>query len=270
VQIKGGDTSISMDNEFKSTIWSDVTDSEAVSSILGKYNLSADVKSTDAKHLEKKHTLIQNESDLRFVKRLARRNGCYFWITCNLPGEKEAGHFQRPQLDASPAAELIINDKNSNISALNIQFDTERPNSIIGKQIDLNTKDILNGDISKTPQTILGSKTLQDISKDPHSLRLASPVDDAGDLKSRSEAVLIESDWFVRASCSTSLHKLGKVVRANTIVNMVGAGSRHSGKYLVHSVRHIIDATVHVMEIELVRNGWNEASGGGGLLSKIF
>jgi hypothetical protein len=40
-------------------------------------------------------------------------------------------------------------------------------------------------------------------------------------------------------------------------VTLTGAGSRHSGKYLVARVSHQIDATDHVMEAELIRNGWN-------------
>jgi hypothetical protein len=85
---------------------------------------------------------------------------------------------------------------------------------------------------------------------------VVAPVDDSGDLHARGEGALIESDWFVRATCQTSVHAMHAIVRANTIVNLRGVGKRHSGKYYVASVRHIIDATAHNMEIELIRNGW--------------
>ena len=61
---------------------------------------------------------------------------------------------------------------------------------------------------------------------------------------------------FIRATCETSLPTLGKLVRAHTVVEVKGAGSRYSGKYLVSGVRHKIDAEAHKMSIELVRNGW--------------
>ena len=40
------------------------------------------------------------------------------------------------------------------------------------------------------------------------------------------------------------------------LLELDGAGSRHSGNYLVAGVRHTIDAGGHRMELELLRNAW--------------
>ena len=45
-------------------------------------------------------------------------------------------------------------------------------------------------------------------------------------------------------------------MRAHTVVELQGAGIRHSGKYFVGGVRHTIDADRHRMELELLRNAW--------------
>jgi len=45
-------------------------------------------------------------------------------------------------------------------------------------------------------------------------------------------------------------------VRAQTVINLRGAGTRFSGKYFVTGVKHTIDAAQHRMEVELSRNGW--------------
>ena len=69
----------------------------------------------------------------------------------------------------------------------------------------------------------------------------------------------------------TSLHKLSALIRVHTVVQVRGAGTRHSGKYYVTGVKHSIDATNHKMEIELARNGIGSEGGGvHGLLSSIF
>ena len=49
---------------------------------------------------------------------------------------------------------------------------------------------------------------------------------------------------------------LGAPVRAHTVVELSGAGSLHSGRYLVAAVRHLIDPAGHRMTVELVRNAW--------------
>lgn len=255
VEVKGADSSITMDREFRSVVWPDTTDSDVVNSILANYSLLPDVDSTDTRHIETKHSLVQRETDLKLVQRLARRNGCYFRITAESPAG-ETAHFKRVQLDTTPVTELKINGQEPNIQSLSIQFDVERPTSVAGLQLDVNTKSDINGDLQQSTMQNLGEKSLRDITGDTRSVQLAPPADDAGDLQARGEAALAESGWFIKASCSASIHKVKTVIRPADIVVIDGAGSRHSGKYLVAAVRHTITDDDHSMDLELVRNGW--------------
>jgi hypothetical protein len=254
--VHGSDSAIKMDRETRSVQWSDVTDDAAVSSICANYGLLADIQGTNAGHFENKHTLIQRDSDLRFVKRLARRNGYLFWITCDAAGI-ETAHFKPPPLAGSAANSLIINMDSPNLDTFDISWGVERISSVIGAQLDLNTKNDLDGNMAATSLTILGDKSLQQITGDTRSIHLDAPVDDAGDLQARGEGTLTEANWFIRAHCETSIYGLGGLVRAHTLVEVRGAGSRHSGTYFVAAVRHLIDSTAHRMEITLLRNGWS-------------
>jgi hypothetical protein len=257
LDIRGADTSVKMDRESGSAIWTDLTDSDAVQSILAKYGYTPDVESTSAGHYEKKHTLIQRESDLSFVRRLARRNGFDFWISYDSFGI-ETAHFKRPPLGESPSAQLVINLDSPGTGALDIEWDVEHPTSIEGKQLDLNTKADIDVTVQQSPQTLLGDLGLADITGDTRSVHLSAPADDSGDLRSRGEAAQIEADWFIHAGCQVKMADLGKLVRAHTVVEVRGAGSRHSGKYYVSSVKHKINPSDHIMEIELIRNSWNK------------
>jgi len=127
---------------------------------------------------------------------------------------------------------------------------------VIAAQLNLNDKTSISGAVSASPLPPLGSQSLSDITGDTRSAHLHAPVDDAGDLTARGEGALIEDAWFIRATGQTSVNALGDIVRANTIVNLRGVGTRHSGNYYVASVRHTIDPSAHHMEFELVRNGW--------------
>lgn len=255
VDIIGGDSSLEMDRETKSAVWPDVADSDAVQTILGTYGLSADIQPTDARHLEAKHSLVQRGTDLRFVRNLARRNGYLFWLTCDTSGV-ETAHFKRPPIEGNGDTELIMNLETPNIQALDITWDVERPTSIEGLQLDMNTKTDLDGAVDDSPQTLLGSAGLRDVACGRRSVHLSAPADDTGDMLARSRGALIEADWFIRATCNTSVNQLGTLVRAHSVVNVRGLGSRHSGRYFVSGVRHVIDAAAHRMDLELVRNGW--------------
>jgi phage protein D len=255
VDVIGADTSVTMDREARSKVWDAVRDSDVVTQILATYGLEPDAANTAATHAEEKHTLVQRDSDLRFVRRLARRNGYLFWLTAD-PSGIQTAHFRRPPLDGAPAAKLAINLDKPTVNTLEIAWDVERPTSAQAMQLNLADKSDIDGSAPKSPLKLLGDKSLADITRDTRSVLVAAPVDDVGDLRSRGEAALVESDFFVRVTGETSPHALGAVLHAHTVVELQGAGRRHSGPYFVASVRHTIDALTHRMEFELARNGW--------------
>jgi hypothetical protein len=255
--VLGADSSLKMDREDKVAAWSELTDSSAVSSILSQAGFVPDVETTAAGHAELKHTLIQRETDLAFVRRLARRNGYLFWVDSDELGV-ETAHFKRPVLDGEGALDLIINltDPRPNVTALEISWDVERPTSTEAAELDLNDKSDISGAVASSPLTPLGGAGLADIAAEPRVAHVRAPVDDAGDLGARSEGTLIEASFFVRATGATTLSALGGVMRAHTLVNLRGVGSRHSGLWFCAAVRHSIDSTEHRMDFDLIRNGW--------------
>lgn len=252
VIVKGADSSLAMDREFRSTTY-EGADSAAITQLLGNYNFTPDVTTTSPSHTEDKHNLVQRSSDLQFARKLARRNGFKFWVTCDAMGV-ETAHFKRPDLASESVADLKINQQDFNINDLHITWDAHRPSNAQGLQLDFANKQNLTGTVATSPQEPLGSTNQQAFITNQVTIDLSAPVDDAGDLTARLEAAMIESSFFVQASCQTSMQQLGKVVRVATIVTVIGAGTQHSGKYLVAGVTHRIDEASHTMQIELIRN----------------
>jgi hypothetical protein len=255
LEVQGMDNSITMGREAKSQVWAGLKDSDAVAAILGNYGFIPDVEATDAGHYEDKHALIQRNSDLQFVQQLARRNGYLFWLSCDESGVQSA-HFKRPPLDNISGLELIINLESHNLETFDIEWDVERPTSVEALQLDLNTLNDIDGGVGQTPQTLLAANGLATITGDTRSQLLTAPSDDAGDLQARGEGALIESDWFIRARCTTTLEVLRDLVRAHSVITVRGAGRRHSGNYWVSQTEHIIDDVKHQMNVELLRNAW--------------
>ncbi len=268
VTVLGRDGSAAMDRAVRSQVWADSTDSDAVTAIAGEHGFGADVEATAGLHPESGNALVQRSTDLAFVRKLARRNGCLFWLTCNADGV-ETAHFKRPPLGGTPAAELVINLAAPSVQELDLEWDVERPTRVEAEQIDLKTLGDLDGTTEPSPLEPLGDVPLADLVGEPRTLALTAVADDAGDLAARAEATLIEAGFFVRARGRTSLATVGKPLRAHTLVNLRGAGSRHSGLYLVSAVRHAIDAAAHVMEFELIRNAWGAGNAGAGLLGTV-
>jgi hypothetical protein len=259
LEVLGADSSLEMDREVKARVFASGTASDAVATILDEYGFDTDLEDTQDKHDDDTHALVQRDTDLRFVRRLARRYGFLFWLTSDAKGT-HTGHFKRPPVDDEPAATLRINiskkDEPYTIATLDLSFDVERATSATAVQLKLEDKQELDGSALQSPLTPLGKQAFAAIATGTRALRLAAPVDDVGDLLQRAEGALIEEGWFVRACCQTYLSSLHKLVRAHTVVQLDGAGSRHGGRYFVTGVRHVIDANDHRMEIDLARNAW--------------
>ena len=152
LEVRGADSSIAMDRENVAALWSNTTDSDSVGTLVQRHGFTAETEPTPARHEEAKHPLVQRESDLAFIRRLARRNGFLFWLTAEVSGA-ETAHFKRPPLDEEPTVELIINlsEPAANIDFLEICWDAERPTSARAAQLDLNTKDDLDGSAARSP-----------------------------------------------------------------------------------------------------------------------
>jgi len=256
VNASGSDTlSKMMNTPSEAVIWKDVTDSDVANSILSGHGYVPDVEGTNNRHLEDKHVLIQRDTDLSFLRRLARRNGYQLWVTCEPPGI-ETAHFRAPILNEGVQRELGINVPAPCLDSLDFNWDMERPTAVTSAQLDLNTLGDIDGAVDASPQAPLGGRRLASLAPARQTMHFNAPVDDAGALQARGQAVLSEADWFLRGTCQTTLEKTGALIRAYMLVNIVGAGSRYSGIYLVAAVSHSIDATGHRMSIELVRNSW--------------
>ena len=256
IQVQGEDMGYQMNRTTNFSNLSSVKDSDIVRKLISRNDdMTPDVEETAATHEEDNHSFVQTETDLQVIRRLGQQNGYHFWITCTNKG-KATGHFRTRNLDGKPKQTLTVNLADNNIDNLRITVDSKRPTTVIGKQIDLRSKEEMGNDV-KLSDTVL-SKTALSVAAGSNSqtMQLAPAADSAGAMKARSEAVLRDAQWFITATCRTSLRRLCDVMRVHTIVEVQGAGTKHSGRYYVNAVKHTIDAVGYVMDIELARNGW--------------
>jgi hypothetical protein len=272
LSVFGQDASWLMNLEEKAREWTDVTDADVAASIFSDYGITpADENSEDdsPSHSEDAHTLMQRQSDIQFLRTLARRNGKICRVACgSTPGER-TGYFSKPKLDGDPAITLKLNDPAGawNVHALDLEWDVTRPTRVETRQALFNDSDEdgADGGTSDSGLALLDQRGLADFSGRPMTVMLTAPVDDAQELTLRAESLLREAGWFVRCDGETDVSRLQAVLRAGTVVQLDTAGSLHSGKYFVWSVRHTITADSHKMKFVLMRNAVGPSASGGGV-----
>ncbi len=258
LEVIGGDATIALGREVKVHVWSSVSDADVITQILSSAGLSPTVKlPSSVVHVEEKNALVQRETDLHMVRRLARRNGCWLWLDYDPSTAGATAHVERPPVGSQPAVSFHIEPDKNNVREATIEWDVERVVSADADQRDVFGASDMDGSVLKSPLTSLADHALADIIKSARRARLSTPVDDAGDLIVRSEAALIEEGWFVSVGLRADVRTLKAIVRAPSVAELNGAGSRHSGKYMVVRVAHQIDDDSHLMNVTLARNGWN-------------
>lgn len=268
VEVHGQDASWLMNTVEKTRLWSDMSEGVVANTIFGEYGFATDPANTvddTPAHTEDGHTLMQRGTDLQFLTGLARRNGRLCRVTAtDTPGAR-TGIFAPPALTAASVATLSPNDPAApNMAAVDIEWDVTRPASVLARQALFTdeTAEGAAGDARESGFAAMDARDLITFVGSPVTAMLTTPADDAGTLALRAAALLREAGWFVRATGEVDAAALHAVLRVGQIVELATVGSLHSGRYLVWSVRHRIDAQAHRMSLVLVRNAIGPAAGG--------
>jgi hypothetical protein len=277
LEVYGQDASWLMNLEEKTREWADVTDGQVANSIFDEYGFTAAPENLDddsGTYTEDGHTLMQRGTDFDFLRTLARRGGRLFRVIGGDEPGNRIGVFAKPKTDDNSAATLKPNDPDTpNVRKLDFEWDVMRPSAVLAKQLLFNddSGDPAAGDMDSSGLSALDQRDLATFASKPMTVMLTAPADDAGQLIRRAQALLRESEWFVRCTGDADLAALHMVFRPGLVLSVEGAGSVHSGKYFVWSVRHSIDQQAHKMNFVLVRNAVGLApSGAGGALGGLL
>jgi phage protein D len=271
VTVWGQDATWLMNTTEQVKEWADVTDGAVANSIFGNYGMTPDpanLTNDSPAHTSDGHSLMQRATDAQFLRLLARRNGKLFRVYCTDTPGRRTGSFARPSLDGTPATALTLNDATAaTVDAVDISWDVMRPSAVVAMQELFTDNDPsgAGGTTSDSGLPALAARNLAAFAGTTVTSVLTATVDDGQELTERAQSVLIEAGWFVRCQGTADVNRLGSILRAGAVTQLNAAGSLHSGKYYVWSVRHKITAEKHTMDFVLMRNAVGAAPGGGPL-----
>jgi hypothetical protein len=268
IEIAAQDASWLMNLDDTVQEWSGQTDGEVANAIFGKYGFSPAGGNTDndsPSHDPDGHSLFQRGTDLQFLKGLARRGGKICRVACNdTPGER-TGYFVQPSVDGQPVTTISFVDPTKwTVDTLDFDWDVMRPSEVTSGQVDLTqpSEDGVDSQMTSSGLTQLAPRDLPTYAGKSSTFVLTAPLD-APELSLRTAAVLIETGFFSRCTGEADFHRLGSVLRVGDVLTIEGAGSLHSGNWLVWSVRHKFGVNSYTMRFTLVRNGIGPAPSGG-------
>jgi phage protein D len=251
VEVVAMDATALMDLEEKVRAWPDQGDSAIARSIFGDYGFDADVSSADP--VRQQHE-IQRTTDIRFLRKLAERNGyeCYLAVGAN---GRTTGHFHAPRLEQPPQAVLSVNmGTDTTLDGFEARYDMLAATTAKVAGVDVADASAQDARAPETSQRTLGAHSA--VGTDRPRVRLLSDtgLSQAGDLQTLAQAVVDRSAYAITATGTVNSAALTQVLKANQPINVRGAGTLFSGQFYVQRVLHRFAGGSYEQRVTLKRN----------------
>jgi Phage tail baseplate hub (GPD) len=254
LEVTGMDATLLMNLQEKVMAWPNMPDSVIAAALFGQYTIVPQAQPTPPALIEPEGTTMQRSTDIRFLRRLARRNGFDCFVQPEALTGLDMGYFQPPTLVGLPQAVLSVNmGELSNVAGFNVHYDMLRPTTAVASSLDIATKSPQPAVAPVALQIPLGLEgTLMRVIPPPivrpaETAQMRSP-----ELQAVAQGIVDQSTWAVIAEGQVG-SDLG-VLRPGKIVNVRGAGRVFNGSYYVTRVMHSITKENYVQKFQAKRN----------------
>jgi hypothetical protein len=267
LEVTGMDMTAKMNLEEKVKAWPNLPDSVIAMQIFGQYQVVPVVTTTSPVLVDPQGTTIQRGSDIRFLRRLAARNGFDCYVQPESFSGLDFGYFGPPQLSTPAQTVLTVHaGTQSTVAGFRVRYEMTQPTTATAQGLDADTKSSQQGQAASTQLTPLGSTdTLSRIPSPPVALPAQSGLVESSDLQTLAQAVVDRSTWALVATGTVGPD--AGVLKPGGIVNVRGAGQLYNGSYYLTRVVHIFGQDGYSQRIEARRNAVGatgaESFGGG-------
>lgn len=270
LDIKGMDGSVLMSTEEKLKDWPGKKDSDIATEIFTDYGFTPEVEDTEVVHDEAISTIIQRETDIQFLRRLARRNGFECFV------RNTTAYFRPPQLSGNPQKILVIQfGPESNLSNFQVEINAQQPTIVAMHQLDLLTKENRHVIVDSTQQSRLGLTSASDLYSaevapakifTKHTKTNGQPA-----MQTLCQGLYDYAEWILQGEGEIIGSLYQDVLKARELVTIKGVGKTHSGVYYVTKVKHVFTDSGYTQQFNVKRNAINpdgsEDFGAGGSLT---
>lgn len=274
LEIWGMDKSVLLDREEVLKDWPGKKDSDIATEIFNLYGLTPVVEDTSVVHDENVTTIIQRETDMRFLRRLALRNG----YECYVQGD--SGYFRPPQIDADPQPVLSAHFGNqTTLNDFKLDVNALAPANVAMFQVDRASKETMQVTADSSEQTALGATDaagFQGTDVEPARNYVArNGASSEAEMTALCQGLFHQGEWFVTAEGDVPANLYAHVLVPRSTVTIRGIGETYSGVYYVTHVTHIFNSEGYRQHMKAKRNGLlltgseNFAVDSGGLLGAV-
>ncbi|MFG2966674.1 phage late control D family protein [Streptomyces sp. NPDC048288] len=262
LEVWGMDAGVLMDRTDVVKAWPNMKDSDIAALVFQQAGLTPRVADTSVVHHEEISTIVQRETDIRFLKRLALRNG----YECFVDGD--TGYFRPPDLGDPVQDPLNVHaGTRTNVNRFSIEVNALLPADVTMAALDHATGVPLEATSAPGHEPALGARRPADTlpaGLTAGQVRPARAVATGGpEMETICQSLHDRGEWFVTGEGEVAANQYGSVLLPRRTVVVNGVGETHSGTYYVAHVTHRFRDNSYSQHFRVRRNAL--AAGGPGL-----
>ena len=254
--VSGRDLSVMLDLEEKNAEYKNRPDFLIVNEILAsyaQYGIVPQAMPTTDVPIELYRVPRQHETDLRFIQRMARRNGYVFYIEPLTLGATTAYFGPENRLGVPQPALSVDMGTATNVNSLSFTNDALAPIGAKGSFVEPITK-------TSIPIPPLPSLRTPPLAASPAAARRTTLMrqtasQNPGQAATTALAATTRAPDAVSVTGQVDTVRYGSVLRARRLVGVRGAGLRNDGLYYVRRVTHEIEMGKYTQDFTLSREG---------------
>ncbi|MEV6871432.1 hypothetical protein [Amycolatopsis sp. NPDC051128] len=274
LEVWGMDASVLMDRVDKLKDWPNKKDSDIATEAFRAYGLTPQVSDTAVVHNEEVSTIIQRETDIQLLRRLALRNGYEVFV------DGDTGYFRPPGLDDTPQPVLAVQfGAETNVNWFTLEVDALAPADVAMSGVDHVTGEVLDVNAESAGETALGAKPADSYlppGTDPGLVHIGqTATTGSAEMTSLCQGLRDRGEWFVTGEGEVAANQYGSILTPRATVTIKGIGETHSGVYYVTHVTHTFSTAGYLQAFRVKRNALmptgdeDFSAGGGGLLGSL-
>ncbi len=258
LEVTGMDVTYLMNLQETVKPWPNMPDSAIAAAVFGQHAVIPQIDPTSPVLIEPEGTTIQRGTDIRFLRRLARRNGFDCYVQPEPLTGLDQGYFKARQLFGLPQAVLSVSfGTETNVQDFSVRYDLAQPTAALAAGLDVPTKSPQPAVAPVALELPMGLEGALLRALPPPIMRPADTgLPRTADLQKAVQALVDRSAWAIVAEGTVGLDVT--VLRPGGLVNVRGAGRLYNGTYLVTRVRHTISQGHYEQRFEARRNAVTE------------
>ena len=271
MEIAGMDATMLMNLQEKVIGWPMPDDGAVAAAVFAQYGIVPLVSPTIPFRVDPTDTTMQRGTDIRFLRRLAQRNGFDCYVQPQPQTGVDFGYFG-PPANLPGGHQAVLNVKmgaQTNVSEFKIRYEMARPAIAVAAGVDSMTRaPVATFSVAPvvTPPPLGGlypvgmpmgvQETTLRATAGAHPPPMVLPTE-TGQMSLPGLAVVTQAisnraSWAIFAEGTVGAD--AGVLYAGRTVNVRGAGLAYNGAYYVTRVRHVFDCGCYIQTFEARRN----------------